>query len=65
LLVIEVLERSLDEDRCLCGKMREEERILVYYGLGVAHGCANIGTGRASFCEFVLVVVQCGTTLPL
>ena len=49
MLVLEVLERSLDEERCLCGRMREEEeeRILVYCGLGVAHGRANIGTGRA------------------
>ena len=35
------LESSLDEERCLCGTMRdEEERILVKTYLGVAHGRA-------------------------
>ena len=46
---MEVLERSLDEERCLCGRMREEEEeeILGYWWPGIAHGRANIGTGRA------------------
>jgi len=28
--VIEVLERSLDEERCLCGRMREEDEKFWY-----------------------------------
>jgi len=27
---MEVLERSLDEERCLCGRMREEEEEFWY-----------------------------------
>ena len=47
---MEVLERSLDGERCLCGRMREEEeRILVKTHLGVAHGRAIFGTGGAIF----------------
>jgi len=39
---MEILERSLDEEKCLCGRMNEEEeRILVKTHLGVAHGRAN------------------------
>jgi len=30
LLVMEVLERSLDEERCLCGRMREEDEKIWY-----------------------------------
>jgi len=47
---MEVLERSLDEERCLCGRMREkEEIILVKTHLGVAYGRANFGTGYFIF----------------
>jgi len=47
---MEVLEGSLDEERCLCGRMRDEEDIiLVKNHLGVAHGRATFGTGRAIF----------------
>jgi len=43
---MEVLEGSLDEERCLCGRMRdEEERILVKNHLGVAHGPCHIWHG--------------------
>jgi len=49
---MEVLERSLDEKRCLCGRMKEEEaKFCVNTYPGVAHGRANIGTGRASFLD--------------
>jgi len=30
LLVMEVLERSLDEERCLCGRMRKEDEKFWY-----------------------------------
>ena len=37
-------------ERGFVGRMREEEeRILVKTHLGVAHGRANFGTGRADF----------------
>jgi len=44
-----VLERSLNEERCLCWRMKEEEGIFFgIYCTGVAHDRACGGTGRAN-----------------
>jgi len=49
---MEVLERSLDEERCLCGRMREEKaKLCVKTYPGVAHSRSNIGTGCAIVLE--------------
>jgi len=44
-----VLGRSLNEERCLCWRMNEEEeKICVYSYLGFVHGRACGGTGHAN-----------------
>jgi len=49
LLDMEVLERSLKDERCLWMRMKEEEeKNCGYTHLEAAHGRANIGTGRAN-----------------
>jgi len=46
MLVMEVLERSLNVERCLCWRMKEEgENFCVYGVLEVAHGRAIWGHG--------------------
>ena len=52
---MEVLERCLMDERLLCLRIKEEEeKKLVNGGLGVAHGRASTGTGRANFLDFCL-----------
>jgi len=52
-LIMEILEGSLRDERCLCWRMKEEEgKKLIIGSIGVGHGRATAGTDRANFLEF-------------